>query len=651
MGAVTVIHAQRSPRGSGEREIPDSLTAGDSTGLHTTAYRLTPLLGDPYIAPMDTNRFNFANSTFVEGHSLSVGYLANIGSPALTRLFQERKEARDFIFADPYDYYITTPENACFYDTKIPYTNLLYSFNGGDQKKEERFKGVLSVSSGKRINAGGEMDYIYSHGHYRSNGNKLLSYRLFGNYLSDHYEVRAYLSNFNFINAENGGLTNDEYITNPDKFTDGRRNIDSKAYPVRYFNVFNRVRGKQYFLTHRYNLGFYRTPEATGEEGGDPVEKFVPVSSIIHTLVYEDNRRHFTSSDMAGIDTCYREMYEPVDSALHDRPSSWSIRNTVALSLREGFQDWVKFGLTAFLHIEKRQFKLSALNSGGREVYNEFSTYIGAELSKRLGSVLTYNGRGELCVVGDDLGEFRFTGNLQTRFFLSGKEATILAEGYIKNVTPAFFLRHNHSRYFVWDNSLKNEQQAYAGAVIDLESTRTRLSAGVNSIQNYVFIDGTGHPAQYGSNLQVLTGRLKQDLRTGSFGWENEAAFQVSSNGDVLPLPRLSLYSNLYVNFKIAKVLFLQLGADVHYFAAYDAPVYEPATQLFQLQDENKERVKVGDYPIINAYANFHLKQARFFVSACNVGSKLIRTDYFAFPHYPLNPYVLKFGISVTFKD
>lgn len=652
-------------------EIPDSLLT-DSAALQRggiIAYNLSPRLGEPYIVQMDTNRLNFANSTLTEGRSLSVGYLANIGSPAQTRIFSERKEARDFIFADGFDYYITTPENANFYDTKIPYTNVTYTMGGSNQKKEERLNGVLTLNFGKKINIGGELDYIYSRGHYNSTGNKLLSYRLFGNYLSDQYELRAYLSNYNFVSHENGGLTDDTYVTDPDSHEDGKLGLDTKSFPVRYTNAFNRVRGKQYFLSHRYNLGFYRTLTETDEEG-EPIEKFVPVSSIIHTLEYEDNRRHFTSTNQAGIDTCYNHIYG-LSAELHDRPSAWNLKNTLAVSLREGFQDWVKFGLSAFVAIEKRRFKMmdlppgltyddymniatppTTLNYPGYVIYDEFSTYIGAELSRRQGNILTYNARGELCIVGDDLGEFRLTGDLQTRFPLFKKEAVIKAEGYVKNVTPAFFARHNHSRYFWWDNSFKNEQQIYAGGTILLEGTKTQLSAGINSIQNHIYYGQDGTPQQYdGKNLQVISARLKQDLHYRAFGWENEAAYQYSSNEDVIPLPQWSLYTNIYFKVKIAKVLTLQLGADAHYFSSYYAPYYEPATQQFQLQADDYRKVKIGNYPLINGYANLHLKQARFFITAYNLGTKFLEPDYFSLAHYPLNPFVLKFGISVKFNN
>ena len=63
------------------------------------------------------------------------------------------------------------------------------------------------------------------------------------------------------------------------------------------------MRGKEYFLTHRYNLGFTRELDETDEEG-NLKEQFIPVSSLIHTVHYTDNRRRFISKD-AAIDTCY----------------------------------------------------------------------------------------------------------------------------------------------------------------------------------------------------------------------------------------------------------------------------------------------------------------------------------------------------------
>ncbi|MDR2791828.1 MAG: putative porin [Tannerellaceae bacterium] len=599
----------------------------------------------------DTGRLNFARAASVEGQGIAVAYPANNGAPVQSRIFSERPEPRDFIFVDPLKQNLLLSPR--FFDTKIPRTDILYTFNGGEQRKEERLKALLTWNFGKRLNVGGEVDYIYSRGHYRSNGNKTVSYRLFGSFLTDRYEARAYLGNCYFVTAENGGLTNDDYITHPERFTDGRRAIDSKAFPVRFFDVFNTVREKQYFLAHRYNLGAYRPHDDT--------LRFVPVASIGHRFIYIANRRHFTATDISAVDTCYPTNYAPLpaegeDDALHDRPAAVTLANTFSLSLREGFRDWVKFGLAAFVRFEQRRFTTAGLSDNGTilpadlAVFKEFSTYVGGEWSKRRGRYLTYNASGEICLLGDDIGEFRLAGDIRTTLPLAGSDATLVAEAYLRNLTPAFFLRHYRSRYFVWDAPLPNEQQAYVGGTVDIPATRTRLSAGVHSLQNHTYVDASGYPACFDGNIQVLSARLAQSFRFGVFGWENEAVAQQSSQSLLLPLPLLCLYTNLYADVKPVPVLSLQLGCEAYWFTAYNAPYYEPATMLFRLQDTD-EAVSVGNFPLVNAYANFHLKQARFFVAASNLASLFLTPEYFSLPHYPLNPFLIKFGIAVHLND
>ena len=707
--------------------LQDSLLLQDTNQLkipasNTRVYRLTEKLGERYIAPMDTQRLNFSNSMLMEGRGMAMSYLANIGSPAQSRIFADRGEESDFIFADAYKYYLTTPQNALFYDVKEPYTHLTYLPNlfGNQQNSEELFKAVLTSNFGKKINIGFDFDYTFVRGHYISNNNRQVYFRPFASYLSDRYEIHAYFQNYDFLNAENGGLTNDRYITNPDDFTDGKRPInDTKSFPTRFTDTWNHLKGKQVFLTHRYNLGFYREltaqekeeaqkkkeerekrqqlqllesmddvssnkvndnaqqpelndPFSTDEttENTDKSEEldaiFVPVSSIIHTFEYESRNRLFISNSNA-IDECYDRIYAPKDSALNDFTNTWNIKNTIALSLREGFQDWVKFGLTAFMHIEKRRFilpenlTLSSFQYGDISTdlgllpalpylpwkntiqYDEFSTFLGAELSKQTGQLLTYRGRGELCLAGSDLGEFRLEGDLKTQFHLAGKETSVKAIGSIKNLTPPFYARHHHSRYFWWDMPLKKTQRVYLGGEVDIRQTRSKVIAGVESIQNFVYFGKTGLPEQFENNLQVITVRLRQDFRYKAFGWENEVAYQLSSDKNVLPLPQLAAYSNIFIDFTYASVLDIQLGVDAHYYTSYYAPYYEPATQQFQ----NQEEKKIGNYPTLNAYANLKLKQARFFISGYNLGSLFITpTEYFSLLHYPLNPMMIKVGIS-----
>ena len=61
------------------------------------------------------------------------------------------------------------------------------------------------------------------------------------------------------------------------------------------------------------------------------------------------------------------------------------------------------------------------------------------------------------------------------------------------------------------------------------------------------------------------------------------------------------------------------------------------------------ERIKLGNYPIINVYANFHLKRTRFYVMASHVNGSAGSGMPFLAPHYPMNLRIIRFGISWNF--
>ena len=94
-------------------------------------------------------------------------------------------------------------------------------------------------------------------------------------------------------------------------------------------------------------------------------------------------------------------------------------------------------------------------------------------------------------------------------------------------------------------------------------------------------------------------------------------------------------------------VLSAQLGANLRYFTEYYSPCYMPATAQFY----NQSTTKVGNFPVINVYANFHLKQARFFVEYYHINQLFMKTAYFSMPNYPLSPAIFKIGVSTNFYN
>ena len=114
-------------------------------------------------------------------------------------------------------------------------------------------------------------------------------------------------------------------------------------------------------------------------------------------------------------------------------------------------------------------------------------------------------------------------------------------------------------------------------------------------------------------------------------------------------MPALNIWSNLYLNFRIARVLSVNFGADVRYFTEYNAPEYVPQLAQYAVQENSEVKTKVGNYPIVDVYCNFKLKQCRFFVMMSHVNAGMGLPKYFLTPHYPLNERVLRLGLSWNF--
>jgi hypothetical protein len=404
-------------------------------------------------------------------------------------------------------------------------------------------------------------------------------------------------------------------------------------------------------MNYRYNLGFERETGQQNEEG-DSLKQFIPVSSVIYTFDYKNSKKKFYTNDSTSVANFYSnntDFFKEQKGGVNDSTSYWSLSNTLALSLREGFSEWAKFDLTAFLTQEVRAFTLVGQDSISRED-TEKATYIGGELAKRTGKILRYHAQGSFGVLGkQNIGDMNISGTVETRIPLWGDTASVQAKAFFKNLAPTYYEQHYRSRYFWWENNFGKVKKVFIGGIIDIPHTKTNFSLGVENVTNYIYFDSTGNPAQNNKeDIRIMAIQLNQNFQWKALHWDNQLVYQTSSNDNIIPLPDFAAYSSLYIQFKISGVLTIQMGANAHYWTKYNAPTYEPATQQFKLQGNDK--ITIGNYPLLSGFVNCHLKQTRFFIEYYNAGAKYIAPpEYFSSPHYPVNPTLLKLGLSVDF--
>lgn len=633
------------------------------------SWKIDERLGNIFETPVDTIQHAFQNTNDTGGPTGHYTYLGNLGAPRISHVFFERKETSQFFFTDPYDFTVRRPEDIVYTNTKSPFTNLTYYKQGDGRYGEERFKAYFAVNVNKRLGFGFDIDYTYGRGKYTSQSTALFNGNLFAYYRGDNYDMHFSFINENLKVAENGGIADDRYITHPLEMAEGRKTYATYDIPINLNDIWNKNTGYHAFLTHRYNLGFYR--DVTQENDTVTRTVFVPVTSFIHTVKMDMNRRKYISYDKEQNQTYFQNNYLGNDST--DVTKHFSIKNTVGISLREGFNKWAKAGLTAFMSFEHRRFTLTDTLDGtaGRRIptdHKENILSVGGQLIKEQGKTIHYNVLGEVALIGEDAGQFSVKGQGDLNFRLFGDTVRLEANAYIKNLNPTFYFRHFHSKHYWWDNEdLSKIMRTRIEGKLNIDRWRTQLKVGVENIKNYTYLDNTSIKIadkqnevsfknniavrQHSGNIQVFNAALRQDFKLGILHLDNEVVYQKSSNQQVLPLPDLVLYHNLYIQFGLAKrVLNIELGADVRYFTQYYAPDYAPAIGQFYLQNP-ETRFKLGGYPLVNAYLNLHLKRTRIFVQMYNLIQGTGEKSYFLAPHYPLNPRILKVGLSWNFFD
>lgn len=708
--------------------------------------------GSMTAAVPDTATHLFMNSVFTSGTRGEYNTLGNLGSPRSSRIFIDRPLAAQFVFTQPYDYFVQPVGAFHFTNTLSPITNLTYNECGDRTNGEDHLKALFAVNAGKKLGAGFKFDYIYGRGYYQNQSTAHFNYSMYASYLGERYNAHFLFSTNHQKVTENGGITDDRYVTHPEIFTD---DFSESEIPTVLQKNWNRNDNQHVFFSHRYNVGFNRKVKMTDEEikarkfaiesqkendklkkldearrkagkdgrdfdedefsrsgktfagrpdgtavaGDEPQrdgsaagrtgrvkvdgkaaadsllaagmkaaadtmwmkDEYVPVTSFIHTLKFDNYRRIYEAYDTPQdfyADTYDMEQRFGGDS-IYDQTRHYSLKNTLAIAMLEGFNKWAKAGLKIFATSELRHFAMPAAATGTAS-YNEHNLSIGGQLEKNEGKAFHYRATAETWLAGEDAGQIKVDGSADLNFRLWGDTVRLAAKAAFYRLNPTFYYRHYHSRHLWWDNSLDKETRTRVEGTFAYRKTRTTLRVAFDEISNYTYFAqrytvtadygrtaNTVSVRQHAGSITLLTLQLGQDFRLGPLRWENTATYQKSSNDDIMAVPALNLYSNLYLKFRLARVLSVDLGADVRYFTRYKAADYSPALGQYTVQDNAAANVKTGNYPIVNVYANMHLKQTRFFIMMSHVNAS--NGEYFLTPHYPINTRVLRFGLSWNF--
>jgi hypothetical protein len=640
---------------------------------HMRAWKLDTWTGvADSLQGIDSTYMHLPMRSHINDYSISNVSNSNLVSPLQSRIYFDRQKTVDFIFADAYTPFIITPQQVKYYHTTTPYSTVGYKkgFVSDLAQNEINFSFTGNVS--ERVNLGMTIDYLNSYGRFANQEAKTVLGSVFGSYNGDHYSLQSSFTWNTLSNFENGGLLNTDDLLGV---------LKPEDMPVRMKGMsgFKYISG---YLNHYYSICVERERKVQYKErdgAGNWVKKdsikieYVPVTTFRHMFEVNNATKRYVEKSLSQsiLPNAYRNI-----SATNDSAACLTIKNTLAVVFEEEFNTLLKFGATVYAmnevqrHISPIGKAAPSIAIGDSPFGNLIewypdtafywvpdtlygphwtnNTYIGGALYKNQGKYVHYGFDGNVCVLGYKIGEFQVNGHLDAGFRIGKDSLTLMAKAYIKNETPDYYLQHYQSNHYQWENNFGKTYRFYVGGEVAYPTqwVQPKLNVSFENIKNHIYFDADGSPQQASENIQVLAADVQLNVTTPWVNLDNHAIYQYTSSNK-LPLPALTLYHNLYYHGCWFKALDTQIGVDMRYFTKYYAPILNPALGQFCIQDQEQ----VGNYPVMNVYANFYVRSLRLklFVQYQHINTLFMNKPYFEMPGYPMAPGMFRAGFAWHF--
>ena len=640
------------------------------------------------LSPADTGfNYRFHDYPFLR-NDVNATWLGVAGSPVQYYNFFNRKSRDKVSFYEALESWGHTPSDVTMYNTKTPYTELSYS--GTLLADSDKESDNLHLLTSQNITPEFNFTLVYD----RFGGGGILNNettankhtQVTANYLGKKYLAHAgYL--YNGVNrTENGGIVD-------------LRGIRDTTVNARELDVFlngaqSKVKKNTVFLDQQYRIPFefinrikdrkldkeleahYRdsvlavTDTVSAEALASWLDKRrekraqadtlgdrdITTAFIGHSSEYSTYRRIYTDDVSASnpiADGFYRNTHYINPSVTADSMRVQRIDNRVFLRL----QPWAEDAIVSKLNVgvgdrllNYYAFDPTFTRKKHSVTWNSAYLYAGVEGSLR--NYINWDAKGEFVFLGHEIGDLSLDANLRVSLypFRRARKSPLTLDVHFDTSLdePEYYHQHMYTNHFKWDNEFS--KQSVTRVQGRLSVPRWKLDAGVGYalLANNVYYDTLGVIRQNTTPMSVLSADLHKEFVLGILHLDNLVLFQLSSNPDVIPLPKVAVNLKYFVQFNISQgILLMQIGANGLYNTAWNSPSWNPALGVFHNQVENV----YNNGPYVDAFVNMQWKRATIFIKYenANQGWPMKKNDYFSANRYIVTQRAIKLGIYWPF--
>ena len=623
------------------------------------------------------------NYNFVQRNKNLYQDLGNLGTAIRPVFYKAPEQIGTMLGYDAFSLYTFKPSQVRYFNTKSPFSNIIYVPGGGEQ---DLLQFELSRNVDSLWNVGINVQRITANKQLIDKtaiaDNSAIShwdFMVHSNYQTKNkkYSVLAYFNLSDHSSNDQGGVvieTGRDFQSM--LFLAGNRPLltvaatRDKSYNLHIYHEYVGYKAFQIYQVIDYQtrkVQFKDNSFAAGLENG-----FYPKD--YKNLSFRQYRLYTQGGDKLSPSTKIDPTYYYIN------PQSDSIYNETRYTLFEhksGIKGFYK-GFNYRLHIRQRFYtyqnpfnsyqNFPVLKYKDIPINSPFETQVykyTKDTAKVYGSTENMVGIWLNQYFKDSTRAFAeaeyFIGNdYQFKFEYQGKWLNL---GYrSQSTSPTLVQRANFNNGLRWEDYSSFLNYSRSRGISDKVQTNNIYGYGsvrfgglifhpsvdFDIITNYIYFDTLAFVRQNkGTAIGILRTGLGFDYRKGKFSMTNQIYYSESTGPDLIRFPKIFANSRLAFDLLYKKKLYIQTGIELHYKSGYYADAYMPAFQQFHLQDKQN----IEGYLQADVFADLRINRVRLFFKFAHVNQGIFNGGYYASPGFAGMGRVLAFGVHWLLFD
>jgi hypothetical protein len=552
--------------------------------------------------------------------------LGNIGTAGRNAIFSINQPIGFNGMFNPYESYILLSQQARFYNTTQPFSELFYS----QGSKELLFlKATHTQNILPRWNVGIDFQRISSEGFLLRQKTGHYNTQVTTNYHSKnkrYYLLAAFTWNKGTL-EENGGITNDSAFE--------ALSGSNKTVNVNLISSQNQYRNRSALVKQYYRFG----KSYTTIKGDDTLYHFEPKSQISYTIKAEETSHIFINSGDSNNILLPNHFFSTVANQTYDSLHNGILENKISYSWLNTTKELTRTFISAGICHQAAVISQSTYVNNHQNLIAE----VQFEKINKGNNTFSFFAEGSAVLWGYNQNNHLIKAGLI--FTSKPLELTFSASQQV--YTPDYSMLKFVSNQFIWENKFDNSSSLSQHIVIKSNTLKNNFTLSVNHylINKHSYVNQDLLPQQASGNANVIHIQLDKTLKVGKFFFRHNLHYQ-KSNAKYIPVPSFGGLLRYYfqTNFYTSKI---QLGVDVFYNTAYYGLGWSPATRMFYLQ----EKSKIGNYPLINPFVSMQVKRAVLFGIYEHVNQNVNNVGFYNAPHHPISLQSFRMGIRWRFYN